>query len=224
MAERATTIETLSSLQGDVKPTHVSSTSSVDNTLPPQTMMQQSNPNNISDNELVDDILKEINQNQNAEAPTATATTEHQTKEASTEDMNQTTLSMQMDPQVQHNIEPSTAHDLQGYHNTQVAASPPELSHGEKLLHEQHGLLTPIESNDMFSSFNIIQFAKTFLLTMMLFIIVTNSYTHTLLCKIPYLCTTTLVNGISNSQLNFAGTMVLASLSGFLVATAQAFL
>lgn len=162
--------------------------------------VQASMHDNSTDNELVDDILKEINPNQSDGVVQSSGE-----------------YNKQMDAQVQHNLAPPTQGELEDYHDTTVNTlqeNSEALSEGERLLHED----AHVEQKGFFESFDIIQFVKTILLTMILFVVLTNTHTHSLVCKIPYLCSA--VNGVI--QLNFAGTIVLATLAGVAMATTQA--
>lgn len=169
---------------------------------PVQTSMHNNAP---SDNELVDDILNEINQNQNDTTGGAA-------------------FEQQMDTQTQHNIAPATEQDVQDYQQaemeTAVVQTNGEVSEGERLLREQSAAAVVEKPTSFFGSFDILQFAKTLLLTMILFIVVTNAHTQSVVCKIPQLCST--VNGVM--QLNFMGTGILALLCGIVLAVAQALL
>jgi hypothetical protein len=131
-----------------------------------------------------------------------------------------------MDPQINHNLPPPTEQDVQDYQqaemDTAVVQTNGEVSEGELLLREQS---TAAEADmhrptSFFASFDLMQFAKTLLLTMILFIVVTNVHTQSILCKIPQLCSTG--NGVM--QLNFMGTALLAFMSGIILAVAQAVL
>lgn len=162
--------------------------------------VQASMHDNSTDNELVDDILKEMNQNQSDGVG------------QSSDEYNK-----QMDAQVQHNLAPPTQGELEDYHETTVDTlqeNDEALSDGERLLHEE----VHVEQKGFLESFNIVQFVKTILLTMILFVVLTNAHTHSLVCKIPYFCSA--VHGVM--QLNFAGTIVLATLAGVAMATIQA--
>ena len=171
---------------------------------PVQTTMHNNAP---SDNDLVDDILNEININHNDATGTAV-------------------LEQQMDTNIQHNLPPSTEQDVQDYQHaeidTAVVQTNGEVSEGERLLREQSSTAETViqQPKGFFASFDLMQFAKTLLLTMILFIVVTNVHTQSVVCKIPQLCNT--VNGVM--QLNFMGTALLALLSGILLAVAQAVL
>ena len=181
MEQRGTSLSQLTESSTDISPV--------------QTTMHE----NSTDNELVDDILKEMNQNQN---DTIGQSTDEYEK--------------QMDAQVQHNLTPSNQNELEDYQESTVDTfdeNTKVLSEGERLLHEG----VQVEQKGFFESFDVIQFVKTILLTMILFVVLTNNYTHSLICKIPYLCST--VNGVM--QLNFVGTMVLATVAGLTMATSQ---
>ncbi len=200
MQQRETQIETL---------TNNTPTQDTTNALqqsPPQLPMQNAPPQSLSDNELVDDILNEIN--------TANASTEE--KGESSE------FAQHMDNTTTHALQPSSPQDLKDYQNkVDVAESQNTLSEGERLLRAQRQTTEP---KSFLESFDMIQFAKTLLLTMILFIVVTNSHTQKLLCKLPFICTTTMVEGVASTQLNFMGTILMAFLCGLVLSSAQAFL
>lgn len=200
MQQRETQIETL---------TNNTPTQDTTNALqqsPPQLPMQNAPPQSLSDNELVDDILNEIN----------TANTPTEEKGESSE------FAQHMDNTTTHALQPSSSQDLKDYQNkVDVAESQNTLSEGERLLRAQRQTTEP---KSFLESFDMIQFAKTLLLTMILFIVVTNSHTQKLLCKLPFICTTTMVEGVASTQLNFMGTILMAFLCGLVLSSAQAFL
>ena len=159
--------------------------------------------NTQTDNELVDDILNEINQNQ----ADGNAASQYQ---------------QQMDAQTQHKMPPATEQDVQDYQQAEIDTATVQtngdvVSEGEQLLREQS--VVDNAPKGFLASFDGMTFAKTLLLTMILFIVVTNVHTKSLVCKIPSFCSA--VNGVM--QLNFVGTSVLALLCGLVLASAQAF-
>lgn len=193
--ERATSIEQLS----DIQPT-------LSTQSPPQLSMQNTQ-RAPTDNELVDDILNEI----------GTPTQQFQDTNAA--------LAQQMDTQTKHNLQPSSTQELTDYQDT-VDVSVADVPKSSTLTDGERPLLTQTTTapKSFFESFDMIQFAKTLLLTMILFIVVTNSFTQKMLCKLPYVCSTTLTDGVASTQLNFIGTVLLAFLSGLVLSTTQAFL
>jgi hypothetical protein len=172
--------------------------------------------NSQTDNELVDDILKEINHTQ----------ADGQQQQQQQQHPPNPEFDQHMDPQIHHNLPPENAQQLNDYHEQQV--DPAELAQNGRvlsdnaLLQQQQQQLPATDAN-RFGGFNIVQFVKTLLLTMILFIVVTNKHVHGLLCKIPYMCTTTIVDGITSSQVNFMGTVLMAFVSGLVLSTTQAF-
>ena len=171
-------------------------------TEPVQTAMHTGAP---TDNELVDDILKEINQNHGDGGATSA---EYQ---------------QQVDSQVQHNMPPASAQDVYDYQQAEIDTATVQsngevVSEGERLLREQSPA-TEHPPRGFLGSLDLLQFAKTLLLTMILFIVVTNTHTQSLVCRIPYFCN--VVNGVM--QLNFVGTSVIALLCGVVLASVQAF-
>lgn len=166
---------------------------------PVQTPMHN---NTQTDNELVDDILKEINQNQTDGNAAAQYHQPH------------------IDSQTQHNMPPATEQDVQDYQQAEIDTATVQtngdvVSEGEQLLREQS--VVDNAPKGFLASFDGVTFAKTLLLTMILFIVVTNAHTQSLVCKIPSFCSA--VNGVM--QLNFVGTSVLALLCGLVMASVQ---
>jgi hypothetical protein len=205
--ERATSLTNLSAEQSS---SHHGGGGGGGGGMPPQSVMQ----NSQTDNELVDDILKEINHTQADGGQQQPANPE---------------FDQHMDPQVHHNLSPANAQQLNDYHEQQVDSA--ELAQNGRVLSERdtNSLLQQPQQQQhaadasRLGGFDIVQFAKTLLLTMILFIVVTNKHVHGLLCKIPYMCTTTIVEGIASSQVNFIGTILMAFVSGLVLSTAQAF-
>ena len=161
-----------------------------------------------SDNELVDDILNEINQQQvdSGGEQHGVGLPEHP----------------QLDAQTQHNMPPTTEEEVQDYQAAEIDTATVQtngdvVSEGERLLRQEPA--ADQKPKGFFDSFDVFEFSKTLLLTMILFIVVTNVHTQSLACKIPYFCST--INGVM--QLNFVGTSVLALLCGVALASAQAF-
>lgn len=205
MQQRETQIETLT----NNTPTQQDTTNALQQS-PPQLPMQNAPPQSLSDNELVDDILNEIN----------TANTPSQSN--ADEKVESSEFTQHMDNTTSHALQPSSSQDLQDYQNkVDIAESQDTLSEGERLLRAQRQTTEP---KSFLESFDMIQFAKTLLLTMILFIVVTNSHTQKLLCKLPFICTTTMVEGVASTQLNFMGTILMAFLCGIVLSSAQAFL
>ena len=181
---------------------------------PVQTAMHNNAP---TDNELVDDILKEINQN-NGDVVGTGALNGDGGGVPSAE------YQQQVDTQIQHNMPPATAQDVHDYQQAEIDTATVQsngevvLSDGERLLREQSPSATE-QPRGFLGSLDIMQFAKTLLLTMILFIVVTNAHTQSLVCRIPYFCN--VVNGVM--QLNFVGTSAIALLCGVVLASVQAF-
>jgi hypothetical protein len=173
-----------------------------------------------TDNELVDDILNEIQSSNVSSNPSSVSGTNPSTSL-------ETSAPHATDDQTKHALQPSTAQDLTEFQNkvsvaeSNADANALDLSEGERLLRNSSTIQDTPKS--FWETFDVIQFAKTLLLTMILFILVTNTHTQTLLCKLPYVCTTTLVDGVSKTQLNFIGTVLLAFVSGTILASVQAF-
>jgi hypothetical protein len=181
-------------------------------TEPVQTAMHTGAP---TDNELVDDILKEINQNHGDVAGTGALTGDGGATSAE--------YQQQVDSQVQHNMPPASAQDVYDYQQAEIDTATVQsngevVSEGERLLREQSPA-TEHPPRGFLGSLDLMQFAKTLLLTMILFIVVTNTHTQSLVCRIPYFCN--VVNGVM--QLNFVGTSVIALLCGVVLASVQAF-
>jgi hypothetical protein len=181
-------------------------------TEPVQTAMHTGAP---TDNELVDDILKEINQNQGDVVGTGALKGDGGVTSAE--------YQQQVDTQVQHNLPPATTQDVHDYQQAEIDTTTLQsngevpVSEGERLLREQSPATEP--TRGFLGSLDLLQFAKTLLLTMILFIVVTNTHTQSLVCRIPYFCN--VVNGVM--QLNFVGTSVIALLCGVVLASVQAF-
>jgi len=205
MDSRATSIQQLNETSQPQIPSMSQTTMS---SQPPQLSMQNAQQHSPTDNELVDDILNEIG--------TTTPQLNQQIQNTNAE------LEQHMDTQTKHHLQPSSTQELTDYQDTVSVvdtAKTSELSDGERLLRAQ----ATTAPKSFFESFDMIQFAKTLLLTMILFIVVTNSFTQKMLCKLPYICSTTMVEGIASTQLNFIGTVLLAFVSGLVLSTAQAF-
>jgi hypothetical protein len=180
---------------------------------PPQQQMQQQGINpNASDSELVKDILQEMqsetNQGSNVQQTTS----------------DEAAINRQMDPNVHNTVmQPETQQDLQAYAQETNKGLELDNQYGQMpdpaslLLKEQH------ESNaasGWFSKFSVVEFAKTVLLFMILYIVVSSQFVQGLVCKIPTFCTA-VADGVS-PQLNFMGTVVLAFVTGLVMATVQA--
>jgi hypothetical protein len=183
--------------------------------MPPQSVMQ----NSQTDNELVDDILKEINHTQ--------VDGGQQQQQQQQQHPTNPEFDQHMDPQVHHNLPPGNAQQLNDYHEQQVDSA--ELAQNGRVLsdslqqQQQATEATEATEASRFEGFSIVQFAKTLLLTMILFIVVTNKHVQGFLSNIPYMCTTTIVEGVTSSQVNFMGTVLMAFASGLVLATTQAF-
>ena len=210
--DRATSIENLNQSSFTHEP--ASQPNAMHSQSHPQSGMQQHAPHNPSDNELVDDILNELS------ATTATPQSREVDGGANQEFANH------LDTETTHQLQPTTTDDLAEYQNrvavsSEGAHTQTELSEGERLLRLHTSSSAPQAPA---ASFDVILFAKTVLLTMILFIVVTNRYTQTLLCRLPYIFSTTLVEGVSSTHLNMMGTVLTAFVSGVVISTVQAFI
>lgn len=191
-----------------------SGTNPVLNTPPQQEMQQQGINPNASDSELVKDILKEMHSDNNPGSNIQQTTSD----EAS--------LARQLDPNVHNTVmQPETQQDLQAYVQETNKSLEFENQHGQMpdpaslLLNNKHEAIT---NTGWFSNFSVVEFAKTVLLFMILYIIISSQFVQGLVCKIPTFCTVVTDGIVSSPKLNFMGTVILAFVTGLVMATVQA--
>ena len=180
---------------------------------PPQQDMQGINPN-ATDSELVKDILQEMQSDTNSGSNNQQTTSD------------EAALARQMDPNV-HNtaMQPETQQDLQAYAQETNKGLELENQYGQMpdpaslLMKEPHATTV---TKGWFSNFSVVEFAKTVLLFMILYIVVSSQFVQGLVCKIPTFCTVVAEGVTGSPQLNFMGTVVLAFVTGLVMATVQA--
>jgi hypothetical protein len=164
---------------------------------PPQQGMQQT-PHGATDNELVQDILQEMQSNDGPALPSANAAA----------------LAHQMDAQVHDTMPPDTQAEMQAY---------AEHARGED--HAPAPTFAPVPTFDAAltptaKGFSLVEFAKTTLLFMILYIVVTSGVFQSLVRKVPVFCT--VVEG-ADPTVNFMGTVAVALVAGLLMAGVQVF-
>ena len=188
---------------------------SIDNVVPggapPQQAMQQA-----SDNELVQDILQEMQTGNDTAAAQASAAA------------NDASIARQMDPHVHGDgPTPESATDLQAYAAETNAGLELEKQYGQmpSPASMAFGRTSDedIASKGIFAKFNLIEFIKTVLLFMILYIVVTSGLVQNLVCKIPILCTAVAEGVVADPKPNFMGTVAVAFVAGLVMATVQAF-
>lgn len=69
---------------------------------------------------------------------------------------------------------------------------------------------------------DIIQYAKTILLFMIVYIVVSNVNVQSLLCKLPYFSIPAVEGAVAAPQMSFLGNVGVALVAGVLMATVQA--
>lgn len=188
-------------------------TSPVTNAPPQQEMQQQGINPNASDSELVKDILQEMQSETNPGSNNQQTTSD------------EAALARQMDLNVHNTVmQPETQQELQAYAQETNKGLELENQHGQMpdpaslLLREPHETTAP---KGWFSNFSVVEFAKTVLLFMILYIVVSSQFVQGLVCKIPTFCTA-VADGVVGPRLNFMGTVVLAFVTGLVMATVQA--
>ena len=187
----------------------LSANEQADANLAPQHALQ----GNATDKELVQDILQEM---QTGNSGTI-----------SSESSNQAGLARQLDSNV-HDGGGSPAHD-----NTPQPASTDK--DAAKSAHQapetatltqadaNHGLATQNTQQQVKQGFNLIEFVKTALLFMILYIVLSHSTVQSLLCKISAFCTPVAEGTLAQPGLNFMGTVTIAFVAGLIMAVVQAF-
>lgn len=204
--QRSTSLDQLSS----AVPT---STSPVTNAPPQQEMQQQGINPNASDSELVKDILQEMQSETNPGSNNQLATSD------------EAALARQIDPNVHNTVmQPETQQELQAYAQETNKGLELENQHGQMPDPASLLMREPLDttaSKGWFSNFSVVEFAKTVLLFMILYIVISSQFVQGLVCKIPTFCRP-VTEGMAGSQLNFLGTVILAFVSGLVMATVQA--
>ena len=183
--------------------------------VPPQLAMQ-------SDTELVNDILQEINQQPPANAGTVNANSPQQQQQT-----NDTAFARQMDTSLQHSLAPTDTEQLQTY---EAASRPPSLAVDDSeeksatrdltATYEEPASL--MNGYGLFRGFDVVQFAKTILLFMIFYIVISNQHVQALLCKVPYCCAEVVADAPVAPRLTFAGTVGVALVAGVAMASVQA--
>lgn len=183
--------------------------------VPPQLAMQ-------SDTELVNDILQEINQQPPANAGTVNANSPQQQQQT-----NDTAFARQMDTSLQHSLAPTDTEQLQTY---EAASRPPSLAVDDSeeksatrdltAAYEEPASL--MNGYGLFRGFDVVQFAKTILLFMIFYIVISNQHVQALLCKVPYCCAEVVADAPIAPRLTFAGTVGVALVAGVAMASVQA--
>lgn len=183
---------------------------------PPQQAMQQATAHtNASDNELVQDILQEMQSSNDAAAAQASAAA------------NNAAIARQMDPNINGNVPaPETAADIQAYSAETNAGLELEKQYGQMPSSASMAFGRTAEDTapkGLFAKFNPIEFVKTVLLFMILYIVFTSGLVQGLMCKIPMLCVAVAEGVVADPKLNFMGTVAVAFMAGLVMATVQAF-
>ena len=178
---------------------------------PPQQAMQQA-----SDNELVQDILQEMQTGNDVAAAQASAAT------------NDAAIARQMDPNVHGDgPAPESAADLQAYAAETNAGLELEKQYGQMPSPASMAFGRAADEDaapkGIFAKFNPIEFVKTVLLFMILYIVVTSGLVQGLVCKIPMLCVAVAEGVTADPKLNFMGPVAVAFVAGLVMATVQAF-
>lgn len=185
-------------------------------------------PANNSSNTLVNDILREMNDGNGQTQQDTFANQDNVVQ-------NDQTFQRQVDTQAQnvetmqptqeqlaelHNQESQQnvqeqVQEIQPQEDVEVPDSqnayPPSIAHG----------LMPGLSAQKSQGFDIIQFIKTILLFMILYILFSLPDVHKILCKLPFLCKPVIGEGAAS--LNFIGIVICALLGGGIFATVQTF-
>lgn len=184
---------------------------------PPQQAMQQATAHtNASDNELVQDILQEMQSGNDAAAAQASAAA------------NNAAIARQMDPNVNGNgPAPETAADIQAYAAETNAGLELEKQYGQMPSSASMAFGRTADEDTahkgIFAKFNPIEFVKTVLLFMILYIVFTSGLVQGLMCKIPMLCVAAAEGVVADPKLNFMGTVAVAFVAGLVMAMVQAF-
>lgn len=178
---------------------------------PPQQAMQQA-----SDNELVQDILQEMQTGNDVAAAQASAAA------------NDAAMARQMDPNVHGDgPAPESAADLQAYAAETNAGLELEKQYGQMPSPASMAFGRAVDEDaapkGLFAKFNLIEFVKTVLLFMILYIVVTSGLVQGLVCKVPMLCAAVAEGVVADPKLNFMGTVAVAFVAGLVMATVQAF-
>ena len=210
----ATVSQTQRSTSLDQLTTTVPTNTNLVTNAPPQQEMQQQGMNpNASDSELVKDILQEMQSSENNLGSNIQQTTS-----------DEAALARQMDPNVHNTVmQPETQQDLRDY--AQETNKGLELDNKYGQMPDPASLLLKEQNESTaaagwFSKFSVVEFAKTVLLFMILYIVISSQFVQGLVCKIPTFCTAVVDGG--SPQLNFMGTVVLAFVTGLVMATVQA--
>ena len=177
--------------------------------LPPQQVLQ----GNATDKELVQDILQEM---QTGNSGTI-----------SSDASNEAGLARQLDSNV-HNESTSPTHDETPQSPSNAKDLPQSLQHvpeKAKLTDPDvaQGLSTQNNQKPVKQGFNLIEFVKTILLFMILYIVLSHSTVQSLLCKISAFCTPVSEGALAQPSLNFMGTVTIAFIAGLIMAAVQAF-
>lgn len=188
-----------------------------------------------SDSELVNDILQEINQSNAAKQAGGVVDANSVTQQQHTND---SAFARQMDPNMNRDIPAVTPQQADNYAaagkasattpgTTSTTTSFATASHDPDLART----LAAAQSADAapsllggFGGFDVIQYAKTLLLFMIVYIVMSNTNIQQLLCKLPYFCANVAeVTSGSAPQMSFLGTVVVAVFGGVAMASVQAY-
>lgn len=218
---RSTSLDTLS------VPPSALSTASPASTASTSTMASQQLP---SDSELVNDILQEIQQSNAATGGgVVDANTVHQQQQT-----NDSAFARQMDPNLTHEMPPTSADQLRTYatsEQTGMATSAATSATHDTDLARTLAAAQPVSSGSasdeagwfgFLGNLDIIQYAKTILLFMIVYIVVSNSTVQSLLCKVPFCGVAPAIDAVATPQMSFLGNVGVALVAGILMATVQA--
>lgn len=193
--------------------------------IPDSAAVQQHMP---SDSELVNDILQEINQSNAGGGGTEQATVDANTV-TQQQQTNDSAFARQVDTHVNHDLPPTNGNQLQDHASTAPAPLATSETHdtglARTLAAAETGTGTDTDTGLLGSlglggGFDILLFAKTVLLFMIMYIVISNTAVQGLLCKLPYFGTA-VAEGAA-PQLSFMGTVVLALVGGVAMAGVQA--
>ena len=227
-------------------PSSDSRSTSIDNlgdtpasTAPVQQLQQQLSPQAPSDSELVNDILKEIHQsNQNSGGGGGNSGIVDANTVQQQQMTNDSAFARQMDPNLTHDIPPTTPQQVQNYADAQQVGGDSDAGTADRNgtgsyntdLARTLSAAQPIDAmtteNDGWFGFlgnlDIIQYAKTILLFMIVYIVVSNVNVQSLLCKLPYFSIPAVEGAVAAPQMSFLGNVGVALVAGVLMATVQA--
>ena len=146
---------------------------------------------------------------------------------------NDSAFARQMDPNLTHEMPPTSTDQLKAYATTEQTGglSTSVTSHDTDLARTlaaaQPDRITGTSSENagwfgFLGNLDIIQYAKTILLFMIVYIVVSHSTVQSLLCKLPFWGVAPAIDAVATSQMSFLGNVGVALVAGVLMATVQA--